>query len=196
MTWQTDGPGCPGNAPGAVMLHGSNSLKDDRYYCGGKSLLTHFVMKHHQYKAGPRKKKNPLRGSFFFYAPSAQHAFGTPSQLDRLCAPPDIPLSTGPTCPGDAPCAVEPHGMDMKDGRYDDRYYCVGKAGLTPFLMEHLVKSGNQKKKTQFVGLFFLTGLRPLLTSLWPVLPLGQCSPSKTAALHPKCLHKSAPSPR
>ena len=30
----------------------------------------------------------------------------------------------------------------------------------------------NQKKKTRFAGLFFLTGLRP-------VLPLGQCPPSK-----------------
>ena len=43
----------------------------------------------------------------------------------------------------------------------------------------------NQKKKTRFAGLFFLTGLRP-------VLPLGQCSPSKSVALHPKYLHKSA----
>jgi len=40
--------------------------------------------------------------------------------------------------------------------------------------MEHLVRSGNQKKKTRFTGLFFLTGLQP-------VLPLGQCPPSKSA---------------
>ena len=46
------------------------------------------------------------------------------------------------------------------------------------------LRSGNQKKKTRFAGLFFLTGLRP-------VLPLGQCSLSKSAALHPKRLHKS-----
>ena len=52
----------------------------------------------------------------------------------------------------------------------------IGKAGLTPFLMEHLVPSGNQKKKTRFAGLFFLTGLRP-------VLPLGQCPPSKLYTL-------------
>ena len=38
--------------------------------------------------------------------------------------------------------------------------------------MKHLERSGNQKKKTRFAGLFFLTGLRP-------VLPLGQCPPSK-----------------
>ena len=29
--------------------------------------------------------------------------------------------------------------------------------------MKHLERSGNQKKKTHFVGLFFLTGLRPVL---------------------------------
>ena len=38
--------------------------------------------------------------------------------------------------------------------------------------MKHLERSGNQKKKTRFSGLFFLTGLRP-------VLPLGQWLPSK-----------------
>ena len=52
----------------------------------------------------------------------------------------------------------------------------IALAGLTPFLMEHLVRSGNQKKKTRFAGLFFLTGLRP-------VLPLGQCPPSKPYTL-------------
>ena len=54
--------------------------------------------------------------------------------------------------------------------------------------MKHLVRSGNQKKKTRFAGLFFLTGFRP-------VLPLGQCPPSKSAALHPISLHKSLASP-
>ena len=38
-------------------------------------------------------------------------------------------------------------------------------------------RSRNQKKKTRFAGLFFLTGLRP-------VLPFGQCSPSKSDILH------------
>ena len=63
----------------------------------------------------------------------------------------------------------------------------IALAGLTHFLMEHLVQSGNQKKKTHFVVPFFLTGtgLRPLLTGLQPVLPIGQCSPmaSKSVAL-------------
>ena len=66
----------------------------------------------------------------------------------------------------------------------DDRLFLSGNVGLTHSLMKHLVRSGNQKKKTRFAGLFFLTGLRP-------VLPLGQCSLSKSAALHPKRLHKS-----
>ena len=38
------------------------------------------------------RKKNTFRGSFFFFAPSAP-----PSQLDRPCAPPDVPLTTGST---------------------------------------------------------------------------------------------------
>ena len=54
----------------------------------------------------------------------------------------------------------------------DDRRDRSGNVGLTHFLMKHLERSGNQKKKTRFAGLFFLTGLRP-------VLPLGQCPPSK-----------------
>jgi len=40
-------------------------------------------------------------------------------------------------------------------------------------------------QKDPLCGVFFF------LTGLWPVLPLGQCSPSKSAALHPTCLHKS-----
>ena len=43
----------------------------------------------------------------------------------------------------------------------------VGGQLVNPFLMDHLVRSGNQKKETLFAGLFFLTGLRP-------VLPLSQ----------------------
>ena len=115
------------------------------------------------------------------------------------------------TCPGDAPCAVEPlaivtisfeihkfekllersivrdrsikffPGPHWKRGKnfigwVNTVNTTIGKAGLTPFLMEHLVRSGNQKKKTRFAGLFFLTGLRP-------VLLLGQCPPSKPHTL-------------
>ena len=55
-----------------------------------------------------------------------------------------------------------------------------GERSVNPLRDEaSLKRSGNQKKKTHFVGLFFLTGLRPVLTGLRPVLPLGQCSPSK-----------------
>ena len=53
----------------------------------------------------------------------------------------------------------------------------VGEKSVNPLRDEaSLKRSGNQKKKTHFVGLFFLTGLRPVLTGLRPVLPLGQCS--------------------
>ena len=56
----------------------------------------------------------------------------------------------------------------------DDRPDRVGERFLNPLRMKHHLRSGNQKKKTRFAGLFFLTGL-------WPVLPLGQCPPSKSA---------------
>ena len=53
----------------------------------------------------------------------------------------------------------------------------VGEKSVNPLRDEaSLKRSGNQKKKTHFVGLFFLTGLWPVLTGLRPVLPLGQCS--------------------
>ena len=46
---------CTGDAPGAVEpLECMNGMEwnGDRYYCAGKSVLTHFVMKHHHYEAG------------------------------------------------------------------------------------------------------------------------------------------------
>ena len=58
-----------------------------------------------------------------------------------------------------------------------------GERFLHPLQMKHHLQSGNQKKKNTSRVFFFLTGLRP-------VLPLGQCSPRKSVALHPKCLHK------
>ena len=72
-----------------------------------------------------------------------------------------------------------------------------GEKSVNPLRDEaspHL-QSGNQKKETRFAGLFFLTSLPPMLAGLQPVLPLGQCSPSKSVTLHRKCLQKSAPSP-
>ena len=53
-----------------------------------------------------------------------------------------------------------------------DRPDRVGERFLNPLRMKHHLRSGNQKKKTRFAGHFFLTGLRP-------VLPLGQCPPSR-----------------
>ena len=52
-----------------------------------------------------------------------------------------------------------------------------GQKSVNPLRDEaSLKRSGNQKKKTRFAGLFFLTGLRP-------VLLLGQCPPSKPYTL-------------
>ena len=49
-----------------------------------------------------------------------------------------------------------------------------GQSSVNPFLMKHhhTKKVGTREKKTRFTGLFFLTGLRP-------VLPLCQWLPSK-----------------
>ena len=79
-------------------------------------------------------------------------------------------------CPGDAPGAVEPLYMKERiNGLAIDM--TNGEKSVNPLRDEaSLKRSGNQKKKTHFVGLFFLTGLRPVLTGLRPVLPLGQCS--------------------
>ena len=53
----------------------------------------------------------------------------------------------------------------------------VGEKSVNPLRDEaSLKRSGNQKKKTRFAGLVFLTGLRP-------VLLLGQCPPSKPYTL-------------
>ena len=59
-------------------------------------------------------------------------------------------------CPGDAPGAVELHGMEVDawNGLAID-ITVRGKVCYTHFLMEHLERSGNQKKKTRFAGLFF-----------------------------------------
>ena len=136
------------------------------------------------------EKKDPLRGSFFSYrpsagtAPSAQHAFGA-LRLRRAPLPTGSPLRPA-RCPIHNWIDAYPR-IALGNRRRIwtiDILFQSGNVGLTHFLMKHLERSGNQKKKTRFAGLFFLTGLRP-------VLPLGQCSLSKSAALHPKRLHKS-----
>ena len=52
--------------PASLLPH--HGLAIDRYYCAGKSLLTHFVMKHHHYEAGTRKKRPASRVFFFLPA--------------------------------------------------------------------------------------------------------------------------------
>ena len=92
------------------------------------------------------EKKAPLHGSFFSYrpsagtAPSAQHAFGAlrlrrpPSQLDRPCAPPGVPLTTGLT-------------LRLSTYSFTTIIWVLdrtgsGNVGLTHFLMKHLERSG------------------------------------------------------
>ena len=51
-----------------------------------------------------------------------------------------------------------------------------GEKSVNPLLDGTSLAKWEPEKKTHFVGLFFLTGLRPVLTGLRPVLPLGQFS--------------------
>ena len=65
-----------------------------RYYCAGKSLLTHFVMKHHHYSAGTRKKR-PASQVFFSYRPSAGAApWSVPTQQTVYVVAPTLQLLT------------------------------------------------------------------------------------------------------
>ena len=58
------------------------------------------------------------------------------------------------------PIHVSPATNAADMGARPDR---VGERSLNPLRMKHHLRSGNQKKKTRFAGLFFLTGLRPVL---------------------------------
>ena len=97
--------------------------------------------------------------------------------VDSACAPLDSALAMRPAPLNRMECSV----LEW----IGDRYYCVGKSLLYPLpdgtsrmKRELISKMVNQKKKTRFAGLFFLTGLRP-------VLPLGQCPPSKPYTIAP-----------
>ena len=133
----------------------------------------------HLVRSGNQKKKTHFVGLKTFLTglrpvlrlrrstPSARCAFGAPpSQLDRPCSPPDVPLTTGSTL------RLSTYSFDQTDRQYGRYTLQVGERSLNPLRMKHHLRSGNQKKKTHFVGLFFLTGLRP-------VLPLGSAHPAK-----------------
>ena len=138
----------------------------------GNIGLTHFLMKHLE-RSGNQKKKTRFAGLFFLTGLrpvlrlrrppppnwiALAHRPTSHSRLDRRCAYPRMAWRTFPSNNDQTIWTI-----------YSS---CSGNVGLTHFLMKHPVRSGNQKKKTCFAGLFFLTGLRP-------VLPLGQCPPSK-----------------
>ena len=81
---------------------------------------------------------------------------------------------------------VSPAMKELMNGgnrRYIDIPY--GESWVNPLreVKSPLSRSGDEKKDPLRRPFF--------LTSLWPVLPLGQCSPSKSLASHPTCLHKS-----
>ena len=134
-------------------------------------------------RSGNQKKKTHFVGLFFLTGlrpvlrfrrstPSACCAFGAPpSQLDRPCAPPGVPLTTGSTLRLSTYSFGQPDNMGARPDRVGERF-------LNPLRMKHHLRSGNQKKKTHFVGLFFLTGLRPVLRLRRPPSQLDRpCAP-------------------
>ena len=143
----------------------------------GKSLLTHFVMKHHWNEAGTRKKRPASR--VFFFLP----AFGRccPSLIahpancircssniaiaDHFPRNPFLSNTTWEARHGQLAeqfylfiqTPLDRRGMASLQSNSTvhllwmewngDRYYCAGKSLLTPFSMEHRLRSGNQTKK-------------------------------------------------
>ena len=117
--------------------------------CAGNVGLTHFLMKHLE-RSGNQKKKTHFVGLFFLTGlrpvlrlrrstPSARCASGAPpSQLDRPCSPPDVPLTTGSTL------RLSTYSCGHDQHCTDNMVYssCRGNVGLTHFLMKHLVRSG------------------------------------------------------
>ena len=83
----------------------------------------------------------------FFFAPSAP-----PSQLDRRCAPPDVPLTTGSTLR----LSMQGNGLCMESiyRRYVFRW---GKGGLTHSVMthHHCHEVGTRKKDPLHGSFFF-----------------------------------------
>ena len=131
-------------------------------YRSGNVGLTHFLMKH-PVRSGNQKKKTHFVGFFFLCAFGVLRLRRPPSQLDRPCASPDVPLTTGSTL------RLSTYSFTRHD--MDDRLFLYAERWVNP-LPDEASRTKYQKRKTRYAGLFFLTGLRP-------VLPLGQCPPSK-----------------
>ena len=104
--------------------------------------------------SGNQKKKTRFGGLFFLCA------FGA-ARLRRPPPPHWIARAHRPTSHSrlDRRCAYPRIALLIKTSD-NGRGFRSGNVGLTHFLMKHLERSGNQKKKTHFVGLFFSLRLR------------------------------------
>ena len=154
-----------------------NATMGDILFRSGNVALTHSLTKR-LVRSGNQKKKTHFVGLFFLTGLRPVLRLRRPlSRLDRPCAPPDVPLTTGSTL------RLSTYSLLLLIAKKVARQWYslpVGERWVNPLPDEaSRTKRENQKKKTRFAGLFFLTGLRP-------VLPLGQSPPSKSAALHPK----------
>ena len=117
---------------------------------------------HHTYEAGTRKKR-PTSWVFFFLPAFGQYcAFSAPpSQLDRPCSPPDVPLTTGSTL------RLSPYGQLHYQIWVPDR---VGERWVNPLPDEASSEVGTRKKRPASRVFFFLPAF-------------GRCCPSVSA--HP-----------
>ena len=105
----------------------------------GKGFLTHFLMKHLG-SVGTRKKRPASRVFFFLPAFGRYCAFGAPpSQLDRPCAPPGVPRTTGSTLRLSTYRQLPRQFMQTD---MDDRPDRVGERFLNPLRMKHHLRSG------------------------------------------------------
>ena len=157
----------------------------------GERFLNPLRMKHHL-RSGNQKKKTHFVGLFFLTGlwPVLRLRRSTP-----LAPPPPnwIALAPRPVSHArlDRRCAYPRIACFCAD--MDDRLPLqVGERFLNPLRMKHHLRSGNQKKKTHFVGLFFLTGLQPVL-HLWRSLPSARCAFGTPSQLDCPCALPGVP---
>ena len=109
----------------------------------------------HLGEVGTRKKRPASRVFFFLPAFGRYCAFGAPpSQLDRPCSPPDVPLTTGSTL------RLSTYSFDRRRIWTIDSPYRVGERWVNPLPDEASRAKWEPEKKDPLRGSFF--SYRPL----------------------------------
>ena len=104
----------------------------------------------HQYEVGTRKKR-PTSWVFFFRPAFGRYcAFGAPpSQLDRPCAPPGVPLTTGSTL------RLSTYSFDQTATRQYGILFLLGERCVNPLPDEASSTKWEPEKKDPLRGSFF-----------------------------------------